>query len=170
VTLDKADMKTMGIRIAEVLTHFLFAVCISLALGLPLEAVAEKHLIATALMPLPPAIVLVGFLLGIFVQRKVGRRSGIWVWIPGLLWLCLGVQELSSGWEVSWSKQSRIHYVFVQLFGSTSKCLGSECLYELVYTWPCFAAISYAGGYLLSQLMQAKRGASSLPKSSGSHG
>ncbi len=131
--------------------HFFLAAAGGMFIGFLPEALVSQLYLNTVIGAFSPIIALAAFLLGYFVSfRILSLRAAAWAWIPGLAWLIVGVRELSSGWSPSWSPEKTVAgFVLANLFGSTVKCSGSECLYELVFTTPFAASITYSiGAYL----------------------
>jgi len=135
--------------------HFVLAAAGSMFLGFLPEALVSRVYYNTGIEPYSPMIALTSLLLGYFLSfRILGLRTAEWTWTLGLLWLFVGVYELTSDWNASWSPETtRWGYALANLFGSTLKCSGSECLYELVFTTPFTASITYSiGAYLRRRL------------------
>ena len=133
-----------------VVFHSVFAFFGGLGLGLPLGLAVEllsrrESSQVQALSELVPFAVS-GALVAVFATRRFYGRSAPWVGLLGLTTLFMGWQELWFGWSPTWSHQTRIDYVLSQLFGLSSGCSDSECLYMLFFTFPfvCLTAYSLA--------------------------
>ncbi len=136
--------------------HFFLAAAGGMFIGFLPEALCEKLYYNTGLEPYSPMIAVCAFLLGYFVSfRMFSLRAATWTWTLGLLWLTIGVHELSMHWSFWWSPEKTVWgYVLANLFGATLKCSGSECLYELLFTTPFAASITYSmGAYLRKRRM-----------------
>jgi hypothetical protein len=131
--------------------HFLLAAAGSMLIGFFPEALVSGLYYNSGLEPYSPVIALVAFFIGYLLSfRVLGLRAAEWTGILGALWLLVGVHELTSHWNASWSpEKTRWEYALANLFGSTLKCSGSECLYEIVFTTPFTASVTYSiGAYL----------------------
>ena len=138
--------------------HFFVAVAGGMLIGFFPEALVSRFYYNTGLEPYSPAIAASALLLGYFAARHLGLRAATWTWTIGVLWLLLGVHELTSGWSASWSLvKTRWEFAFANLFGSTLKCSGSECLYELFYTTPFTASVTYSVGACLRKRLQTRQ-------------
>jgi hypothetical protein len=126
-------------------------------LGFLPEALTSRLYYNSGLEPYSPAIAASALLLGYFVSSRVlSSRAAMWTWLVGVLWLLVGVQELTSHWSANWSpEKTRWGYALANLFGPTLKCSGSECLYELFFTTPLAASVMYSiGAYLRERRLQ----------------
>lgn len=139
--------------------HFLLAVAGGTLIGFLPEALVSRVYYNTGLEPYSPAIAASALLLGYFVGfRLLGLRAATWTWAMGVLWLLVGVHELTSHWSASWSpEKTRCGYALANLFGPTLKCSGSECLYELFYTTPFTASVTYSIGACLRKRIQTRK-------------
>lgn len=139
--------------------HFLFATAGSLLFGFLPEGLVGGLYYNTGIEPYSPLIALIGFFLGYFLSfRILGLRTAEWTWTLGVLWLLVGAHELTSHWNASWSpEKTRWGYALANLFGPTPKCSGSECLYELVFTTPFAASMTYSIGAFLRRRLQGLR-------------
>ena len=97
-----------------------------------------------------------GLLLGFFVNRRTLHRAACFVWLPGLIWLVVGMLERASYAQdsLSWWTQVRIELFPV----GRSDCGSTECLGVAVYTWPAVNSVAYSIGAALVLLF--KRGGS----------
>lgn len=131
--------------------HFILAAAGGMLLGFLPEALVSPFYYNTLFEAYSPMIALTALLLGYFLSfRILGLRSAEWTWTLGILWLLVGVHELRSGWNASSSPETtRWGNVLANLFGPTGKCSGSECLYELLFTTPFTASITYSIGAFL---------------------
>jgi hypothetical protein len=130
--------------------HFLLAAAGGMLIGFLPEGLVSRLYYNSGIEPYSPVIALVAFLLGYFLSfRVLGLRAAEWTWILGVLWLLFGVH-----WNASWSpEKTRWGYALANLFGATLKCSGSECLYEMVFTTPFTASVTYSiGAYLRRRL------------------
>lgn len=138
--------------------HFLLATGGGMLIGFCPEALIGKLYYNTGIEAYSPAIALTAFLLGYLVSfRLLSPRTATWTWVVGALWLLVGIQELTIGWNASWSpERSRWSYAVANLFGSTLRCSGSECLDELLFTTPFAASVMYSiGAYLRERRLKS---------------
>lgn len=127
--------------------HFIVAVAGGMLIGFLPEALVSRAYYNTGLEPYSPAIAVAALLLGYFVAYRLRVRVAMWTWTIGVLWLVVGVNELTRHWSASWSpEKTRWGYAIANLFGPTIKCSGSECLYELLFTTPFAASVMYSIG------------------------
>jgi len=120
--------------------HTLIAVLGSMLIGIGPEAALSRYYYNTGLEPYSPAILFVSVVLGYCVNRKMGNRAARWVWVPGLLWLLFGMYDTGKYAFGS----SRLQYVVDNLFGSTTKCSGTECIGEVLFTTVFVATVGYS--------------------------
>src|SRR5712692_3484322 len=135
-------------------SHFLMAVVGAMFIGFIPEVVLGRLYYNSGLEPYSPAIALSALLLGYFVSSRVlSVRAARWTWTLGALWLLVGVHELTTSWNGSWSpEKTRWGYALANLVGSTRRCSGSECLYEFFFTTPFAATVMYSvGAYLANR-------------------
>jgi hypothetical protein len=137
--------------LALLVWHFVIAAVGGMFIGFLPEALVSRIYYNTGFEPYSPAIATSAFLLGYFVSyRFLSARVAIWTWAIGVAWLVVGVYELTSHWSASWSpEKTRWGYAIANLFGSTLKCSGSECLYEVFFTTPFAASVLYSIGAFL---------------------
>lgn len=133
--------------------HFFVAAAGGMFVGFLPEALVGQLYYNTAIEAFSPMIAISAFLLGYFVSfRILSLRAAPWTWILGLAWLIVGIREVSSGWSASWSPEKTVWgYVLANLFGPGLRCSGSECLYEVIFTAPFAASITYSIGAYLRQ-------------------
>lgn len=138
---------------AQLVFHFSVAAAGGMFVGFLPEALISQLYYNTGIEAYSPIIAISAFLLGYFVSfRILSLRAATWTWVLGLVWLAVGVRGLSSGWGASWSpEKTPLGYVLANLFGPTLKCSGSDCLYEIVFTTPFAASITYSIGAYLRQ-------------------
>jgi hypothetical protein len=135
------------------------AVVGAMVIGFPLEALLERGYDNTGLAAYSPAIAFTAFLLGAFVSRRIRKgQAANFVWVIGLLWMMCGMFDSMNGWSASWSpEKTRWGYMLAELFGPTNKCSDSECLFELLFTTPFTASITYSiGAYIRKRQMRRK--------------
>jgi hypothetical protein len=107
------------------------------------------------------SIFAIGLVLGYLANRVVRERVAYWVWVPGLIWLALGIRDSvryhdpygARGCSVS---QDVINSLFV---GDSSRC--SESLAWLLFTVPALASIAYSFGAWIA--LRARRNQSVVP-------
>jgi hypothetical protein len=154
--------------------HFLFATLGGMVVGFIPEVVTSRLFYNTGIEAYSPLIALTALVLGYFAGARVlGFRAGNWTWTLGLIWLLIGVRELTSYWNASWSpEKTRWEYALANLFGPTLRCSGTECLYEFLFTTPFVASLTYSIGLYSRKRREAAGAASSImmkPKAS-THG
>jgi len=139
--------------------HFFLAVAGGMLIGFFPEALIGRAYYNTGLEPYSPAVAVSALLLGYFVSlRLFSLRAATWTWLVGVVWLLVGVHELTKSWSASWSaEKTRYGYALANLFGPTLKCSGSECLYELFYTTPFTASVTYSIGVFLRKRLQTRQ-------------
>src|SRR5215467_181630 len=90
----------------RVALHFLLAVAGSMLIGFLPEGLVSGLYYNSGIEPYSPVIAIVAFFLGYFLSfRVLGLRGAEWTWILGALWLLVGVHELTSHWNASWSPE-----------------------------------------------------------------
>ena len=100
--------------------------------------------------------------LGFFVNRRMLHRAACFVWLPGLVWLALGIQSILS-MATSWGpvEMSSMTHLRVELFPMTRSdydgCALNQCLGPLLWTWPALSAVTYSIGAALGLLSQSDR-------------
>ena len=122
-----------------------------MALGFFPEGTLGHYWYNTGLEPYSPMIALIALLSGYFiVSAGFSQQAATSTWIVGAVWLAFGIYDTGRGWDASWSpEKTRLAYVLANLFGSTVKCSGSECLGELIFTTPFTACVMYSiGAYI----------------------
>jgi hypothetical protein len=136
---------------ARIIAHCFFAVVAAFIVGIIPELLVGTLYRSTFLEAFSPAVAITALLLGYFFGYKLDREHlAGWTWICGLIWLLIGIHELTSSWSPSWSHtESAWRYARTQLFGSIRLCSDSECLYELFFTTPFTISVTYSlGGFL----------------------
>ena len=133
--------------------HFVLAAVGGMLIGFFPEALIGKLYYNTGIEAYSPAIAVSALLLGYFVSYRVlSSRAAMWTWVVGALWLLFGIQEIAIGWNANWSpERTRWAYAFANLFGSSVRCSGSECLDELLFTTPFAASVTYSIGVYLRE-------------------
>jgi len=141
--------------------HYLIAVVGAMIIGFFPEVFAARLYYNTGLEPYSPMIAATVFILGYFVARLVSDgRAATFVWIIGLAWMLFGIYDVTRGWSATWSpEKTRAEFVLANMFGPTTRCSGSECMYELFFTTPFTASIMYAGGAYFRKRRDARRNA-----------
>jgi hypothetical protein len=100
-------------------------------------------------------------ILGFFVNRRLLHRAACFAWLPGLVWLALGILSLSMA--TSWGPvaMSSMTHLRVELFPVTRSdydaCAVNECFGPLLWTWPSLSAVTYSIGAALGLLSQPER-------------
>jgi hypothetical protein len=97
--------------------------------------------------------------LGFFVNRRMLHRAACFVWLPGLVWLALGILSMAtSSGPVEMSSMAHLR---VELFPMTRSdydaCALNQCLGPLLWTWPALSAVTYSIGAALGLLSQSDR-------------
>jgi hypothetical protein len=109
-----------------------------------------------------PAIWWPGSILGFFVNRRMLHRAACFAWLPGLVWLALGILSLLS-MATPWGpvEVSSMTHLRVELFPMTRSdydaCAVNQCLGPLLWTWPALSAVTYSIGAALGLLSQSDR-------------
>lgn len=90
----------------------------------------------------------VGFGLGYLINKQLKSKSAQWVWVlPLLLFSILLTDQIRYP-----DAQGRLYDIWLAYFGNNdTNCGGTECLYELLGTWPLFSAMAYAIGSLAAR-------------------
>jgi hypothetical protein len=132
--------RIMARNIWQLTLHTGIAVLGSMLIGIGPEAAIGRYYYNTYIEPYSPAILLVSMVLGYSVNRKMGNRAAQWVWVPGVLWLLIGVYDTS---RYPWGS-SRLQYVVDNLFSPATKCGDSECLGEVLFTTVFAATVGYS--------------------------
>jgi hypothetical protein len=83
-----------------------------------------------------------GAIMGYLVNRNVRDLTGLLVWLVPLAWLIYGISESAMSYSQAWAHQSRSAYIWDNFFGT--RCSGSECLDELLFTTPFLSSVSYS--------------------------
>jgi hypothetical protein len=98
-------------------SHFVLAVAGAMIVGFLPEALLSKLYYNSGLEPYSPVIAAAALLLGYLVGfRLLSLRTATWTWVPGVLWLLVGVQQLTSHWGASWSpEKTRWGYAIANL-------------------------------------------------------
>jgi hypothetical protein len=132
----------------SLITHYLLAVAGGMTIGFLPEVFLSRLFYNTRIEAFVPAIAVTAFLLGYFLsQRIILGRAAKWTWIVGVLWLASGICDDTKFFNYSWSPE--------KFFGPTSKCSGSECIDEVLYTWPWVASVTYSVGAYLREHIPA---------------
>lgn len=133
--------------------HFLIASVGGMLVGFLPEGLIGRLYYNTGFEPYSPAIACSALLLGYFVASKIlGGRGANWTWLAGILWLLVGIWDVTRFWSASWSpEKTRWGYMLANLFGPTPRCSSTECLYELFYTTPFAASVMYSVGNFARQ-------------------
>jgi len=91
-----------------------------------------------------------GAITGYLVNRNVRDLTAILVWLVPLAWLIYGIRDSAASYSEVWAHQSRSAYIWDNFFGT--RCSGSECLNELLFTTPFLSSISYSvTAYIMSR-------------------
>ena len=97
--------------------------------------------------------------LGFFVNRRMLHRAACFVWLPGLVWLALGILSMATSWGSV--EMSSMTHLRVELFPMTRSdydgCALNQCLGPLLWTWPALSAVTYSIGAALGLLSQSDR-------------
>jgi hypothetical protein len=98
-------------------------------------------------------------ILGFFVNRRMFHRAACFVWLPGLLWLALGILSMATSWGPV--EMSSMTHLRVELFPMTRSdydgCALNQCLGPLLWTWPALSAVTYSIGAALGLPSQSDR-------------
>src|ERR1700688_2226348 len=114
---------------AAFLFHAFMAMFVSMVVGLYPEAIFERMYYSSWLGALMPACMVIAAVLGYLLTARLGHAAARWVWLAGLVWLLVGVRELTKDWSPSWSIEKNVWlYAIHSLIGP--KCGDSECLSE----------------------------------------
>jgi hypothetical protein len=127
-----------------VIAHFALSAITAIIIGLPIEARFSSFYKNSWIEPLSPCTAVVAGLLGFLVARWWGDRRAFWVWVAGLVWFVFGLHESYSGWSPAWFHETRAQYTFDTLLGPGTRCSGSECLGELIFTAPLVCSVAYS--------------------------
>ena len=79
----------------------------------------------------------IGIAVGCLVNEQYTSRVAMWAWAPVFLWLLVLMHDFGGpfgGWREIWTN----------FF--TGQCDSSECMYELLGTWPFFGSLGYCVG------------------------
>ena len=130
------------------LFHLFVAVICSMVIGFFPEAFAGRYYLNTGIEAYSPVILVTATTLGYLLNRKLGHSAAQWVWVAGLVWLAFGINDESRFWHNS-LYSSRLSFILDNFFGSTTKCSGTECLCEFLFTTPAAATLGYSLGAVL---------------------
>ena len=83
-----------------------------------------------------------GAIMGYLVNRNARDLTALLVWLVPLAWLIYGISESATSYSQAWAHQSRSAYIWDKFFGT--RCSGSECLDELLFTTPFLSSVSYS--------------------------
>ena len=108
--------------------------------------------------PLFGAFLIIGFCFGFWINRWLGSNLAKWAWVPALALLSIFLQDQIH----THGSQGTLHEIWINYFGN-SNCGGTECVYELVGTWPLFSSIGYSLGSLVGQRLRKKTPSQSKP-------
>jgi len=93
-----------------------------------------------------------GIVLGFVVNRRTLQRAACLVWLPGLLWLAIGILHIATGWHPV--GVSRMTEVRISLFPlEQGECRWTECVYVLFTTYPALNSITYSIGAAIALLI-----------------
>jgi hypothetical protein len=92
--------------------------------------------------PLLPFALIAGVIMGYLVNRNMRDLTARWVWIIPLVWLAYGILDSTRFYSTAWSHQSRFADIWDNFFGT--RCSGSECMNEFLFTAPFLSSISYS--------------------------
>lgn len=113
----------------------------------------------TPLEPFAPAISVIAMLLGFYIAPRLLPGGAFLAWLPGLLWLGYGMWDESRHWNPSWSDvPSRWQYAVNNFL--TTRCGSTECLGELIFTYPFAASVAYSVGAIAGRRRDRCSGAS----------
>ena len=145
----------------SLIMHYFLAVAGGMIIGFLPEVVLSRAYYNTGLEPYSPAIALTAFLLGYSASAHIrDGRAASFVWTLGPLWMLFGISTTMTDWNPSWAtEKTRWGYMLANLFGATLKCGGTECLYELFYTTPFTASVTYSLGAYVRKRRELTAGA-----------
>jgi hypothetical protein len=92
--------------------------------------------------PLFFTMLLGGASMGYLVNLNMRDLSACLVWIVPFIWLVYGIQDATGSVSQAWAHQSRFAYIWDNFFGT--RCSGTECMNELLFTAPFLSSISYS--------------------------
>ena len=130
-----------------------------MVIGFIPEGILSRLYHNTGLEPFAPAIAVTALLLGYFFSHRVFHGCAArWTWSIGVLWLAFGIFDESKFWSASWSPEKTYwQYALANFFGPSSKCGGSECLAEVLFTMPFVASVMYSVGAYLRARREEKQ-------------
>ncbi len=148
--------------LALVLLHVPIAILgtllVAIVLGWPVGAIFSRFGMRRFLfaMPYNPFLWISGALLGLFVNRFARNRSACWVGAIALVYMFAIMV-----WDISIFRRSDYYatlthghywkYEFGQLFSpDNATCSASECLGQLLVTFPVVASVAYSIGAWLA--------------------
>jgi hypothetical protein len=91
-----------------------------------------------------PGTLVVGFIMGYLINRRLHRRSAKWVWVIPLVWIAILMNDFSHYRGPGGS----MHEIWISFF--SNQCDSSECLYELAGTFPFIGSVGYSVGAWLA--------------------
>lgn len=100
------------------------------------------------------AFLTVGFCSGLGINSRLKSKSAQWVWVVQLCFLAILMQD-----QIHWpGPQGVLHDIWLGYFGN-SNCGETECVYELLGTWPLFSSVGYSIGSLAARPFARKKAA-----------
>ena len=94
--------------------------------------------------------------LGFFVNRRMLHRAACFVWLPGLVWLALGILSMATSVEMLSMTHLRVE-LFPMTRSDYDGCALNQCLGPLLWTWPALSAVTYSIGAALGLPSQSDR-------------
>jgi hypothetical protein len=93
-------------------------------------------------------VVVVGVILGYVANRVTLGGTACWVWMPGLIWLLLGLWDSVRLYDPRWHQgcsavQNVVNAFFV---ADSGKCGGAEDLSAVIFALPAFCSAAYSVG------------------------
>jgi hypothetical protein len=154
VTNTVAFLRTAALWLIALAVQSAVAVFASFVAGYFPEALAAKLFHDTALEPYAPVVAIVALVLGTVASARIfGGKAALATWVVGLLWLCVGVRDLTAGWRPGWLLQaSAWRYITANLFGRSDACGITECLEEFAFTMPATLLVMYSLGAALRRM------------------
>jgi hypothetical protein len=103
-------------------------------------------------------VFIVGIILGYVANRVTLGSAACWVWVPGLIWLLLGIWDSVRLYDPRWHQgcsaaQNVVNTFFV---ADSSKCGGTEDLSAVIFALPAFCSAAYSVGAWIELRMRRR--------------